>query len=502
MRTSHWIAALALGLEVGLAPAVEPPAIAPPVAAWVEQLGSRRFGERLAAIRALDALGATALQELRRAAASEDPEIRRQAKALVARIEWRIESARLTTPRYVRLSYTDTPFAAALADFSKKTGFVLKVEGDKDKTLADRKVSLKTGDLTAWEAFDRFCAAAGVVERSLLFPEAPPARPVDPNADLIFKITQIRGMEGPAGSGPADAPIVVMPGKPPLAPTCCSSAVRIRVRPGTPVRSLERSAGSEEVTCTLDTRAEPGVIWHGVVDVRIDSALADESRVLTYLPERTRAQAAGQRSPVEVWAVKGRLVMLPDKPSLRPLDEGEPNRVDLFFHVGQKPARTLQLLQGTLVGRVETPPQALLTVDQVRKAAGKSVKDDCGHTLQVISVADEKEGQFEVKLKLTAPLGEGNAVGGGQGFGGMRRNRSSLADFLEKVFVQDAKGQNLERLTTEVEEIDMDGQSLTTVATLYFRAKNGKPSAAKLVLMGRRPALVEVPFSLKNVPLP
>src|SRR5205823_7267011 len=65
------------------------------------------------------------------------------------------------TAKRVQLVYNDTPFKEALEDFKKKSGYDLALH-DPDNKLADRKVTLDTGDTTFWEAFDKFCDAAGV----------------------------------------------------------------------------------------------------------------------------------------------------------------------------------------------------------------------------------------------------------------------------------------------------------------------------------------------------
>src|SRR5262245_36446334 len=69
----------------------------------VVQIGSPVYRERVAASRALDALGDAALDLLRRAAQSSDAETRRRAGELLEKIELRATTARLLAPATVEI---------------------------------------------------------------------------------------------------------------------------------------------------------------------------------------------------------------------------------------------------------------------------------------------------------------------------------------------------------------------------------------------------------------
>ena len=132
----------------------------------VSQLGSRSFQEREQATHALIAAGPSALEYLQKATASSDAEIRRRAGLVLERIEKEIDTARLLKPHRLHLIYRDTPITEAVADFAKKSGFPLQFEGDRVQ-LANRKITLDTGEVTFWEALNQFCRAAGLVERRM-----------------------------------------------------------------------------------------------------------------------------------------------------------------------------------------------------------------------------------------------------------------------------------------------------------------------------------------------
>ena len=133
------------------------------IAKLVEQLGSNNFSEREEATRALDAIGAPALDALKKAAEDSDIEVRRRAEQLVQKIAKRAEMENLLAPKRLRLTYKDTPVEQAVADFARRSGYNIVLAGDRSK-LAERTVTLDTGETTFWEAFDQFCAAAKLME--------------------------------------------------------------------------------------------------------------------------------------------------------------------------------------------------------------------------------------------------------------------------------------------------------------------------------------------------
>jgi RNA polymerase sigma factor (sigma-70 family) len=174
----------------------------------IRQLGSDRFAEREKATKELDKIGAPALDALREAARSGDPEVRRRAGELANKIEERTESDEVLRPKRVHLIYKDTPLLEAVSDFQRKCGYLLSVrEADE---LKKRTVTLDTGDVTFWEALDLFCKAAGLVEAGRPIPVAedtaipmmPPGNPFQPGGQVPAGVMPIPGAPVPAGAVP------------------------------------------------------------------------------------------------------------------------------------------------------------------------------------------------------------------------------------------------------------------------------------------------------------
>src|SRR5262245_4922405 len=105
----------------------------------IGDLGDRRYDKREAADRALRLIGMPALDALRQATRSTDPEVRRRATRLVRLIEQQAETDRLLAPQRVRLVYKEAALPDAVTDLAKKTGMAIKLE--EAERLADRKIT-------------------------------------------------------------------------------------------------------------------------------------------------------------------------------------------------------------------------------------------------------------------------------------------------------------------------------------------------------------------------
>src|SRR5262245_47149490 len=188
----------------------------------IAHLGSKQFAERDAATRALDALGEPVLEALRKARTSEDAEVSRRAEELVAQIERRMENARLLAGRRVRLVYQNANVLDVLADVTQKTGFPVEFEGDRSQL---RTVTLDTGEVTVWEALDRFLQAAGLVERWNPASSKSVGRNLEiQNGVIIQGRINVNTIYLDSRS-PYDTRLVVTDGKQPRWPTCDAGAV-------------------------------------------------------------------------------------------------------------------------------------------------------------------------------------------------------------------------------------------------------------------------------------
>ncbi len=168
MRSFWFLAALVavLGMSLVAIPTTAAEKVdADKINQLIKDLASDRFSTREKAHKALEAVGLPALEPLRKVAEDDkaDPEARRHAKELVEKLDKLGLSARVLKPTKVHLKYKDTPLKDALADFNKQSGQPITLYDPQNK-LKDHKVTLDTGEVTFWEALDKFCEKAGLVE--------------------------------------------------------------------------------------------------------------------------------------------------------------------------------------------------------------------------------------------------------------------------------------------------------------------------------------------------
>jgi hypothetical protein len=465
------------------------------VAALVEQLGSQRFVEREAATRALDEIGAPALPALRKAAQSQDSEVSRRARILIRRIEERLDAQAVLEPKRLRLTYKDTPLAEAVADFAKTSGATVLLLPEQTKA-GDRKVTLDTGDVTFWEAFDKLCVAAGLAE------VAPPAD--DPNKE---RGATVSSMVIIGGGGARTATDVMRPakeekpvvfplgdGKPTGLPTHYAGSLRVRATP--PETSVPgQSKGEGEALFVLEVTAESRLRWQKAAGLRIDKAIDDQGRALAPLPVSFKqAPANPGRGSIVVNGV----------PLEAPPDDGPAARlVPVKLRQPLKPATRLKELSGVIVAQVRAAPQALVTVDDVLKAAGRTVQGVHGGSVRVLEGRQE-DGRVMLRLQVepaTRALSDppvlpirGRVIINGRELGAdddlLSALNFALLDDKGKPF-RTAKAMHTGRRVGAAQEYE-----------LTYEPEPGQGRPAKFVYTDRRTVSLEVPFTLKDVPLP
>ena len=118
----------------------------------IQQLGSTKFQERNAAQKELEAIGAPALEQLKKVQTT-DLETNKRASELVRKMEEKLFTASLLAPKRVQLKLKDAPGLEAVSELSKLSGYAIQVLGDRTK-IADKKITLDTGNVTFWEAFE------------------------------------------------------------------------------------------------------------------------------------------------------------------------------------------------------------------------------------------------------------------------------------------------------------------------------------------------------------
>jgi hypothetical protein len=527
------------------------------VAKLVEQLGSGDFGEREKASKELDDIGAPALEALHRAASSEDAEVRRRAEELVRKIEKRTASARILAPTRVHLVYRDTPLPEAVADFKKKSGYDIALHDPRGK-LADRKITLDTGETTFWHALDLFCREAGLRQagpqnlvaaagpglpgafppnqpqfgggRGRGRPQAAP-QPALPGAAQPAARARRIGGGMPAGQVPGQ--ITLIEGRPRALPTDDTCAVRIRAVDGAGGQAPEGQA-----LLSLEIAPEPKLQWQQLVSVRIVRATDDQGQELSQVGDATVAPALGVIGGGRV--LRGAVALAQPAVGGPPvLWNGPYPQTLVHLKKGERPAKSLKEVAGLLDVQVLTESRPLLTADNVLAAAGKSFKGKEGGSITVNEVLKGKDGQVTIRYQVQPPpdvLPAGNPVPGArraaalpmQAFpavvGGPVQVQMQVQIIQAQIQLQrQAQVQVIMRpggamtANNGVRLVDQKGEALPTSTTvnlrqkgaalepeyeLVYRPQKGRGEPARLVFYGRKSAAIDIPFTLKNVPLP
>jgi len=458
----------------------------------IAQLGSASFTEREEATRTLEGIGLPALAALKQAAQSNDFETRQRAEALVARLEKLQESARLLAPTRVTLRFTDTPLPQAVAELARQSKQMVTLGGDLTK-LNGRSVTLDARETPFWEALAQFCAAARLVEAATVSAPIPP-----PGTN------RRRPASGVVSPHQAARQIVLVDGQPAALPTHHAGAARLRALPAGTHLLTNQPKGAGEILFALGLGLEAQVPLQRIINVRIDQATDEHGQALTVLAANP-APAADPDAPIFLGNLNGR-------PQAIASTAGQ-TQLPIRLKAGAQPAKRLKELTGLVALEIRTPPEPVMTMDDILKAAGKTVKGAQGGALTVREVTTQDDGQVRIKVELDQPpeTNQPNAQAGGiqmQGnviFGGMVRiGDNSLGGLFGRLGLSlvDGKGEPFSLAGHQTHQVRINNNQVTHETTLLFKPQAGQGAPAKLIYTATRPATVEIPFTLKDVPLP
>jgi hypothetical protein len=449
-------------------------------------LGSEEFADREAAERELDSTGAPALPALKQAAQSDDAEVRRRAEALVQQIERRLTTARLLQGRRIRLAYEAEPVSRAVAGFAKETGFPVQIAAG--ARPGNRTVTLVTGELPFWEAFDHLCRAAGLVESHLLPAKSLTARPREaPTRDLEVHVLrqQLMIAQGQYATQPAQ-PVSLEDGQAPVLPTCVVGPIRVRALAA--AHTGGRLPATGDIPITLEVAADPAMTWLHFGNLRIEQAVDENGHTLT--PQFTLPSAPAHGEVVEV---------------LRPDGTPQPfHRLVGWLKPGKDPSRVLHELSGTITGQVQTPPEALLTLDSL--ATGRKVRGADGSTMEVQGLSVGAGGELTLQVQVQTPLVtdmqaliRGNVVVRRGGARQVVTSAGTSGPTNPAVLAADGSRLPVTRLATRAAQM---GELLVQDLTFTCRAGKEAAEGARLVYTAPRTHVIQVPFTLWDVPVP
>ncbi len=506
MRASVVGAALSALLALPIAARADEPR-PEKVAGLIERLGSSKFQDRERADRELRQIGEPALKQLKQAVQSKDIEVRERAIAAIEFIERKIENDRLLLAPKLRLKYEDTPLQDAIADLSKKTGLKYQLDPNSNKS-AKQPVTLDTGEVPYWEAVEKFLAATGLME-------VPPPVQANPHGQLYFETQQFRGGVRTRGFGrggsqpPAQSVIKLVDAKSPLS---ASTSTLIRVK-AIPKEASASGAvkGSNHLVLHLEVTPAPALAWQGVVNVDVRRVVDD--RGIALAQSHTHSVLDGVNNtvwmdgmPVQILQqgqaqiiIQGNVQVWGDVPATQPV-QNNPRHVPVALLVKENTAKMLKELHGVITAEVLTPPAPIVVLDNILKATAKDAVHKGEYQLQ-IEERTEDANNIRLRFRVRTPVRNNFiAFQGGPGGGFFQADAMGQVGQVQ-IQIQDKSGARLNVNNMGLMEQSFDGVTQTSVYTVVI-PKKGIGEPAKLAVVGRRQATVEVPFALKNVPLP
>ena len=457
----------------------------PAVDRLVAQLADPEYARREQAHKALDAVGPAALQPLRAAARSADPELARRAADLAGRIGRRVENAETLAPTVVALTADRAPLAAVLADLSKQAGFPVALGGPDPTDAADRPVTLDTGRVPFWEAVQAVSAAADLRVRS---------------AGGASTTQYLNGQAAPEPDG-----VVLEPrGTAPRRPAAVFGAVMVEAVPVPAAPPADAAVG------LLLVWPEPKLNWQAAAGVRVDKA-SDADRELAALPDLTpRPQPAEVDRAIVVRQLGGRRMAFdelpaPAAPSAVPGFTPTARQAVVRLKPGAAPPARADLA-GAVAGVIRPGPAVLVQLDGLKPGETAEGSHPAGVDLRAILT--KKDDRWAVTVDLLydpsdiAPAGETVAATAT----GFRDGRTGLArSILLGLRVTDAAGIGYDvepRAFGRPVRADPGRVSVRVEAVLTAkpaRPPEGDPSA--VAFWGTYSKPVEVPFALAGVPL-
>jgi|GEM_PF-3490482 len=470
MRASAFLLTLTFASLVAAAPV--PPPQAREAAQLVEKLGSDDFREREAATKRLEELGALALDELRGACKSENPEIADRAKDLVRKIERRLASDQLLTPTQVELDVKNTALDDVLAALSKQAGYEVVVGGLKSEDVAARKITVATaGKVPFWTAVQKICDAADLQVANVGGFIAPGAMPYHSRSHKRpgGKLRVAENLEL--------AVVLESRGGAKNKPMSVHGAVLVEAFPLPKEVIPFVTSGT-----TLQVWPEPRLVWQSVTHVGGAKAVDRDGRKLLPAPATPpSSQVLAYNRP------------LGTKPIYTPM-----NQAYLTF---KSPEAGASELTGTIYGMVRSAPEPVATITLAQKPAG-AVTGAAGVEMTASTRTDANGKKF-VDVKLIFSPTAVDAVRPSDPLPGEKLDATGSNRSVLGVRVTDADGAAFAlAVANQQSGFDRNGRRVIIVQLTLelILAKDGPTTPAKVIFWGTIAKPVEVPFVLKDVP--
>ena len=185
-------------------------------------------------------------------------------------------------------------------------------------------------------------------------------------------------------------------------------------------------------------------------------------------------------------------------------------QLDVVLKAGARPAKLLKEFSGSVAAQVNTPPEPLLTLHNVLKAAGTEAKGTDGGVLRLNQIEKLPGGDYQLRVFIENasgpnPLGMALNVGViqmqqiqihvGGGFANGQVHAPGLPELI------DAKGNKFQPVQIPSRGMRINNSVVSEDITVVYRGGAGHGDPDHLIVYGSRQAHVTVPFVFRDVPL-
>jgi hypothetical protein len=255
-------------------------------------------------------------------------------------------------------------------------------------------------------------------------------------------------------------------------------------------RTQPQSGG--EILLNLEVAPEPRLRWQRTVAVSLRTTIDDQGQTLQRIiaaekPGEVRPGPAG----VPINRATGGAVVVGSNAAADRL-------IGLRLKRGSTPSTSLRELSGTITAELLTEAKRCVIVDNIAKAAGKTVHGDDESAIGVIDVKDAN-GHARVRFTIVppahaTPAGGFDRVSTGEGRVTLRGGDDAGAK--HELAIVDDQGARLSVLGAGV-SLNAGGSEYTIVCQ---SKDDGRP--IKLLYTTSPAVTIDVPFTLRNIPLP
>jgi hypothetical protein len=441
----------------------------------LQRLGADDPAIREAAQTDLFRLDPTALPDLTAALAHPDPEVRRWVREVIPVLRNRERVTRTLQSRPVRLHYVNATLEDILTDTAEQTGIALQPP-ELSVERRWQRYTFDTGELAPWAALYRVLEVTGFhPEQALAIdPVVPEDEPLRARARFMWarrgrsmlpnlETSPLRLREGSAPEGTVRTI---------LGPLCIEAGPV----PGTHVEYPEPW---RELSLPLTFQLEPRYAFRGIATLCLEEIRDDRGQLLPGVL-RTHDPVLN----IDYFTVP------------RNLEDADRGRwwyrraFDLPVQTLATPSRRLEVVRGRVQLGLIGPAEDLAKVEIVPGALPGTVATADGGQMRVTKADNDGEGTWTIEVTLTHP-----DAGGWHGVGTEAMLERSTN---RPIRLLDRKGRPI-RVGGGL--IDNRNEHVSLIRA-SFVATEEQDGPATLIYTGRRPIDLDVPFELKNIPLP